>query len=278
MVALILGLGASTAWASTNIFLSLLARRTGPFGAASWVFLFELLFTGLMLVVATHSVPGLEDSFWLGVSGSSAAGGLMCVSRALEQGSVSVVAPLTALEGPFAALAGGISGQTVGLALLVGSAFAASGGMMVAAGTSSRQPARGDTSHRSSVFAVAGALLFGISLWALAQQDDQLVLSIFAMRLVGFALLLMVLKGRPPRIGDLRLPLGAAASDVLGTLCFLAAARTGALPVAAVASTQFGSISVFLGYLLWRETISRRQTFGLVSLGVGIAIVAIGAS
>jgi drug/metabolite transporter (DMT)-like permease len=278
MLSLALGLAASVAWAVTNICLSLLATRADARDTAFWVFAFELLLLGPMVAISGDATMSGHDAFWLSVAGTSAAAGLIVLSTALEQGQIGTVAPLVAMEGPFAVIAGILGGKAASISVILGGALAGVGGVLIALHRRPGGPSAAPAVAKSSLLAMCTAALFGVSLWALAWQSSPFATSMFLFRIVGIGAIFLALRRLPRPPKDLRWPVFAAISDIAGTALFLAGVRGGSLSVAAVAATQFGSFAAIFGFLAWKETLTARQVLGVAILGVGIAVVAVGAA
>src|SRR5215211_2657752 len=123
MLAVVGGLGAAFAWATTLICAARAARLIGVFSVLAWVML-----TGLVVTLpwaASQGVPDVDATatLWLIVAGAGNCAGLLLVYSGLRIGKVGVVAPIVSTEGAIAALIALLAGESLapgaGAALVV---------------------------------------------------------------------------------------------------------------------------------------------------------------
>src|SRR5260221_2035507 len=273
MIAVLGGLGAALAFAVTTLCAARSARLLGPWSVLAWVSIVGLLVAGR--IAALNGIPGGLDRHaiaWLAVSGCGNVGGLLVTYAALQTGKVGVIAPIVSTEGAIAAVISVVVGEHlsgISYALL---AVIAVG--VVLAGIS-RDSVSGPTGTRPVLLAVAGACLFGLSLYATGRAGAVLPIfwAVLPARLVG------VVAVAVPLVTMSRLKLTRAAwpflivgglAEVVGLAFYEIGARH-SLAVSAVLSSPFGAISAVIACFLLHERLRRVQMCGIALIVVGVA-------
>jgi drug/metabolite transporter (DMT)-like permease len=134
------------------------------------------------------------------------------------------------------------------------------------------------TDPRAIVFALAGAAMFGVNLYATGWLGSEVPLGwvVLPARVVGVLILAL------PLAAMRRLPLTRRAAalvtvtgicEVAGTAALAAAARDG-IAVASVLASQFGAIAAVVALVLFRERLARVQIMGVVTIACGVALLA----
>jgi len=127
------------------------------------------------------------------------------------------------------------------------------------------------------LLAGASACAFGASLYAVGRAGRELPVSwaLLPARVIG-----VVCVGVPLALAR-RLEITRAAApylltggicEVLGLSSFTIGARHG-LAVSAVLTSQFGAIAAIVGFLAFRERLSRLQVGGVVAIVIGVAVL-----
>ena len=116
MVAILSGLGASLAFASSTLCSSRSSRLIGAGPALAWVALVGLVITLPAATLADR--PNLDAAAftWLSLAGIGNAAGLLLTYLALCSGKVGVVAPIVSAEGAIGALIAIAAGQPLAAA------------------------------------------------------------------------------------------------------------------------------------------------------------------
>ena len=128
---------------------------------------------------------------------------------------------------------------------------------------------------RPVLLAVAGAVLFGVSLYATGRAGAELPLfwAVLPARLVG------VVAVAAPLIATSRLRLTRRAAplviagglaEVAGFASYVVGARHG-LAVSAVLASQFGGLAAVIAFFLFRERLRPVQVGGVALIVVGVA-------
>lgn len=264
----ILGLAAAVAWATMNIPLQRGARALDPRAMLFWIL---LIGTSAVIPVALV-VDGLAGPFTPRslvvpvLAGVIANAGFLCLTRALRVGTISVVAPIIALEGGLGTLLSIALGERpspLALALL---AVAVGGTVMV-----SYEP--GARAAKGALWAIAAAVCYAAVLTALGYTEQPALTSAALVRSSSLLLalpLLLLATGRNPR-GSLRLLALAGALDAAGIAAFAFAASLGPASVATVAASQFGTVAAVIGILFLRERLAWSQYAGIAVTAIAIA-------
>ncbi len=295
MTAVLGGLGAAIIWAVGSLGASRAARALGPMLTLAWVMLIGLLLTAPTLPFSGHGSPSAGEITWLVLGGAGNVGGLLLMYRALRIGRLGVVMPIVTTEGGIAALIAIAAGQSVGA--LRGTALGVTVvGVVMTAITrrppdkpvvTTAKPVHGDsravpdpTEHgdrRAAAWAVAGALAFGIGLYATgrASADLPAAWAVLSPRMVGVATvtLPLALSGRlgAPRASAHWLLLSGAC-EVGGFFAYAFGARE-SIPVTAVLATLTGVFGAAIGGVLFQERLHRSQLAGILVTFVGVAAI-----
>src|SRR4051794_9135555 len=99
MVAILGGLGAALAFASSTLCSSRSSRLIGAGPALAWVAIVGLVITLPAAALATRPPIDAAAGAWLGLAGAGNAAGLLLTYLALRTGKVGVVAPIVSAEG-----------------------------------------------------------------------------------------------------------------------------------------------------------------------------------
>lgn len=293
MAAVLGGLGTAIIWSVGSVGASRAARQVGPFLTLAWVMLIGLVLTAVLLPVAGSASVSGTAIVWLGLSGAGNVAGLLLVYRALRLGRLGVVMPIATTEGGIAALIAILAGQSVG-ALRGGALLATMLGVLLTASSSgpdlavAERPVEpvpggpravanpvGHGDRRAAGWAGAGALCFGIGLYATARAGAALpvVWAVMPPRVLGVIAVTipLALGGRLswPR-GCGRWLVLSGSCEVGGFLAYALAARH-SIPVAAVLATLTGTFGTAIGWRLFGERLRLRQLLGGALIFAGVA-------
>lgn len=272
MIAILGGLGAALAWATTTLCSARAARTIGALPTLAWIMLVGLVPAGIAVLAAGGTAPHGSSFGWLALAGFGNVAGLGFVYAAVRCGKVGVVAPIVSTEGAVAAIVAVAFGEHLspGVAaalavVVVGVVLSASAG-----GVEGRMPAN------SIVFACGAALLFGVSIYATGRvsQDLSIAWAMLPARAVGVAFVTL------PLLVARRLPLPArdampfvivtGLAEVAGIAAYGVGARHG-IAIAAVLGSQFAALSALGALVLYRERLTRAQVLGIVVIAGAVA-------
>jgi drug/metabolite transporter (DMT)-like permease len=276
MLAILGGLGAALAWATTT----LTAARATRF-VDSWSLLASVMAVGLLVTVPIAVLAGVpsgldaHSAVWLAVSGAGNVVGLLLTYSALRIGKVGLVAPITSTEGAVAAVIAVVAGEklTAGAGITL---LAIAVGVMLATIT----PADIDTRRsdlRAGLYAAGAAASFGFGLYATGRvgQDLGIAWALLPPRVVGVvAIAIPLAVARRWRLNRRAVPyvIVCGLCEVLGFAAYAFGARHG-LAVAAVLASQFAAIAAVVGYLVFRERLARIQIVGVATIVCGVSVL-----
>jgi len=233
---------------------------------------------GLVAVAVGLLGDELGGVGWGALGGIAGLLGLVCFYSALAGGSMTVVAPVTAIVSLTVPVVVGVAlgdrpRPVAWLGMLTAViAVALVGGVVGAVHT--------PVNRRELVLAAAGGVGFGLIFVALAQApDDSGMWPLLGARVASVALAgvgLLAAGRRDPlrfRVAGgrgLRLAVVAGLLDVAANAAYLAATRRGLLSVVAVVSSMYPVSTIALAVGIDRERVSRSQL-----VGMGVAVLAV---
>ena len=277
MIAVLGGLGAAVAWATTLICATRATRLIGGPSVLAWVMLIGLVVT---LPWALYGgVPDVDGTAmqWLILAGVGNCAGLLLVYAGVRIGKVGVVAPITSTEGAVAALLAVAAGEQLAAGTGLALAVVAVGIVLAGVSRDSSGSDASSTDVRAALFGAAAALSFGVSLYATGRvaADLPVAWAILPPRIVGVvAIALPLALAARLTLTRQALPflLVAGVAEVAGFVFFALGARDG-IAVSAVLASQFGVIAAIMAAVLFHERLTRLQVGGLVTIAVGVAVV-----
>ncbi len=277
MIAVLGGLGAAFAWATTTICATRAARLIGAPSVLAWVML-----TGLVVTLPWALIQGMPDvdgtaTRWLILAGIGNCAGLLLVYTGVRIGKVGVVASIASTEGAIAALIAVAAGEQ--LARGSGAALALIAVGIVLAGVRRGSSSSGSktTDLQAALFGGAAALSFGVSLYATGGVGTELPVAwaILPPRVVGVvAIALPLALAARLTLTRRALPfvLVAGVAEVVGFALFVLGARHG-IAISAVLASQFGVVAAIAAVVLFRERLTRLQVIGVAAIAVGVAVL-----
>lgn len=278
MLALLGGLGAALAFATSMLASTRSSRLIGAASTVGWVMVIGLPFAVIAALVDARGVA-VDVLPWLAVAGLGNIAGLGLEYTALRMGRVGVIAPLVSTEGAIAAIIAILAGATFTAALLAALALVVAGGALTAASADSAPMAGAASGSRGLLVALglAAAVAFGASLYATAHIGQSLPAgwAVLAPRVAGVALVTAPLAAR----GRLQLtrpvvPLVVIAglAEVIGFFCIAIGARAD-IAVTSVISSQFAALAVLGAVFVFGERLQPVQRVGVVAVAIGTALV-----
>ncbi len=273
------GLGAAICWSVSILCSSRSARLIGASSTLAWVMLIGIIVTLPLVAIAGPVSLGGREVALLAVAGFSNVIGILFVLTALRSGKVSVVGPITSTEGAIGAVIAVIAGEQLapGAGLILGGIVV---GVVLAA--SERHPERIEGARfgpiPTALLALAAAASFGINLYVsgLIGQELPLAWAALPARLIGvlvIALPLIVVRRLTLTRAAAPLVLVTGVSEVIGIASFAFGAREG-IAIASVMSSQFAAIAAVAAIVLLGERLSRVQIAGVMTISVGVAVLA----
>lgn len=252
-------------------------RQDSTFRVTVWAQLWSGL-TALVLVgfVSSTSMATVDvvGGVLAGLSGSFS---FVCFYAALSRGSMSVVAPTTAVVGALVPVLVGLArGEQIGAATGIGLAVA-----LVAIVLVTQSGADGRTDRRALMLAAVAGLGFSVFFIALADTNEAaglwplVVARVVSIPTVALTARLAVGSVIPHTRRSRRLAAYTGVTEMLANVLLLVALRRGPLAVASVFGSLYPVSTVLLAWMFLRERISRNQLIGICLAMTALALVAI---
>lgn len=241
--------------------------------------------TGVALAAPLFDADIVARDFALGGAGGLAGGlGVLLLYRGLATGTMSVVAPITAVLSAVVPVAVGLGGgERPALVAMTGVPLA-----LVAVAMLAREPAdHDDRTHGLSraglVTALGAGLGFGLFFVALdATSDDAGLWPVVAGRMASvsmFAVVGLVRRGSwRPRSGPVGwLVVGAGLLDAGANAFFLVATQHGMLTLVSVLAALYPASTLLLARIVLGERLARPPQAGVLLAGAAVVLVTAGA-
>jgi drug/metabolite transporter (DMT)-like permease len=284
-----LGLGSGLCWGAADFFGGMQSRHLPALTVAFWSQVAGAL--ALAVALAIQGTPLTPAGFAWGLAGGVGAGcALMLFYRGLAEGTMSVVAPISACGAVVPVAAALLTGHRPGTLAVVGVLAAIAGVVLVSRPRPSSTPASpGDPGRSGRVLgmALAAALGFGLfyvfvdagttgsrgaPLWVIAGARVSSLMMLSTIALVA---------GRSPGRAALRWPgrrIGPVAlvgvGDTGANLLFAYAVIGGNLAVVGVLGSLYPVATVILARWLLGERLSGGQSAGVVLALTGVGLLA----
>lgn len=253
------------------------SRDTDSFTVTFVGQVFSVLVLAVALVALADPVAPMRDWIWGAAGGVGGFVGLSMFYFALAKGSMTVVAPTTAVVSAVVPAAAGIGfGERPSVIAYAGVVVAIVGIALV---TGALGVAHAPTSRRIMSIAVLGGCGFGWMFVCLDRTgDDSGMWPLLAARIASISIATVVISIR--RSGGVRplpkLALLAGVFDMGANVLFLLANREGLLTLVSVITALYPVTTILLAMRLDRERVTRSQVAGMVCAGVALALVAVG--
>jgi drug/metabolite transporter (DMT)-like permease len=257
-----------------------ISRDLGAYTALAWVQVFGLLVIVPVAIMAGgfRSGPAIDGLMWILPSAVPAVVAVYLMYEALRRGAVAIVMPLVAMQGVFAAVLAVTLGESLTLPAIVGLLIAACGTFLVVR-KSPDEPNSSRASLVSILLASACAAVGTLALFGSAGAGAELgvIWVLLAMRVLGVLgiTMPMALSRRltHPR-GNRSVILYCAVADLVGFGSYILASSQGSVTVSAVLVSQFATIAVLGGVILYRERLTPAQIAGVTAVLVGVTLLA----
>ncbi|MFZ9158072.1 MAG: EamA family transporter [Ilumatobacteraceae bacterium] len=239
--------------------------------------IFSVLILGVALIVLADPVAPSRDWMWGAAGGIGGFVGLSMFYFALAKGSMTVVAPTTAVVSAVVPAAAGIGfGERPSMVAYVGVLVAIIGIALV---TGAVGAAHAPTPRRIMMIAVLGGCGFGWMFVCLDRtSEDSGMWPLLAARIASISIAAIVIGAR--RTGRVRrvpaLALWAGLFDMGANVLFLLANREGLLTLVSVITALYPVSTIVLAMRLDHERATRSQAVGMACAGLALALVAVG--
>lgn len=276
MLAIVLALGTSLAYGTSNFFGPLLGRRHTVAAVLLFGQVAALAGAAILVLAVGEPLPsGRAVAFGL-LAGAGNVLGLATFYRAAQLTSVSVVSAIGATAGTSLPVVFGLAtGDALTTLQATGIVVALAGGVLAAQGN-----AQAIVTAPGVAWALLSALGFGTLLVALPEAaEDGIAWALLDARL---AVVVLLAAG----IAVLRLEWRAAVRDVpllsvpgilllAGTLAYAAATQRGLLSISAVLASLATVVTATLAFAISHERLSRVQRAGILLATTGVVLLAV---
>jgi drug/metabolite transporter (DMT)-like permease len=241
--------------------------------------LLSLVPLGAVLLVLGDPPPPASDCLWGAMAGVAGLTGLALLYYALANGSMTVVAPATAVMSGAAPLVIGVaSGERPSGIAVIGIVAAL---VAIALVTGAIGVPHAPTPSRIVAISLVSGVFLGLSLAGLdLASDESGMWPVFAMRVASVTLAAVIVAIRRPAGLSLRHPpkwaLAAGLFDSTANVLFLIATREGLLSLVAVVAALYPASTICLAMGIDRERITRSQGAGLAATGLALVLVTLG--
>jgi DME family drug/metabolite transporter len=279
VIAILGGLGAAVCWTVTGVFAQRASRAIGELSTFAWATVgsFCIVVAPATIAILT-STPRVATIVALVLSGVLNVVGLTAQFGALRRGPVSVVVPISSAEGAIAAVIAAASGSSLRPA-----GYYALGALLVGVLITAGSQWSGDGDSGADLapvgLAVVAALCFGAGIFLLGTSGRHapLELAVAAPSVMGVVLVSLPMAANrrlaAPRKSGMWL-MGVAIAEIVGFVSYVLGARD-SIPIAAVLSAQYATISVLIGVTLLRERLKPAQVVGLVLTIGAVAVLSL---
>ncbi|CCG03338.1 EamA family transporter [Blastococcus saxobsidens] len=276
-VAVVLALASAVVYGAADFLGGLASRRTSVFGVVALSQLAGLVAL-LVLLPWVGGPVSAADVGWGGVAGLAGAAGLLMYFRALADGVMSVVAPVTAVTAAAVpVLVGFLGGDRIGPWATAGIALALVAIALVSAegGLAALQAAR----PSSMVPALLAGVAFGFFFVLLDRTSAVAGLTpLVAARVASVLLVVSVALGRRESLSANRaalpLVLVSGLGDMTANALFLLATQEGGrLAITGVLASLYPVSTVLLAQLVLRERLVPAQLTGLAAAAGAVVLI-----
>jgi drug/metabolite transporter (DMT)-like permease len=270
------GLSAAAFWGAGDFGGGISARRLPVFLAVLGAQVVGLVGAILAAVVLHESVPTPSDAAWAAAGAVLGALGLAGLYRALADGRMGIVAPITGVLTAAIPVAVGIA--IAGLPTpvrLAGFALAVVAIVLVSSADD------GTTGRGGILLAIGAGVSFGLYGTCVGQIESGVFAPIAVARATSSALVLAIVvlgrtpirasfRGRPRLIGLVAL---VGVLDLAGNAAFLMSAQASGLAFAAVLGSLYPVATVILAAAILREPIGRLHAGGIAVAAVATLLI-----
>ncbi len=272
LFAAVAGLSAAAFWGAGDFGGGISARRLPVFVAVLGAQVVGLVGAILAAVVLHEPVPTPTDAAWAAAGAVLGSLGLAGLYRALADGRMGIVAPITGVLTAAIPVAVGIAMAGLPTPVRLGGFALAVVSIVLVSSADD-----GTTGRRGILMAVGAGVSFGLYGTCVGQIESGVFAPLAVARATSSALVLAIVvlgrtpirasfRGRPRLVGLVAL---VGVLDLAGNAAFLVSAQAGGLAVAAVLGSLYPVSTVILAAAILREPIGR-----IHAAGIGVAAVA----
>jgi drug/metabolite transporter (DMT)-like permease len=276
VIALLGGAGAALCFAVSTLGATIATRNIGGGATLAWIAVIGCLVLAapIALLASPHELSG--NTWWLlALAGLANVLGLRLEYHAFTRAPVGVVTAVASAEGMVVTVLALIAGASLAPYTLLLLVIISVGVAVTAARPGESSPQRG---HLPVPLAIALPCMFGVGLYLTSKgaAHHAILWAALAPRLAGTLAITAPFLAR----GEIRLTAHmapilaiAATAEACGFICYVLGARHDAA-ISAVATSQFTVLATVGAYLLFGESLSRRQVVGIGMTILGVSALA----
>lgn len=267
------GLLSAISWGTGDFFGGLTSKRSGPLLVVITTGWIATIFLLGMALLSGEAFPDARSVALAMAAGVSGALGALFLYMGLASGTMGIVAPITGVVGTIVPIA--VATLTIGapsLPQVVGFVLALAAVWLLAGGSTY------GINLRSVAVPVLAGLGFGFYFVLMAHAGEGGFYWLLVMQRIAavLALLLWALLTRqsalPPR-SLLPAAVAIALFDTGGNAFYLVATQAGRLDTAAVLSSLYPAVTVFLAWVILKEHLTRPQWAGVAAALAAIPLI-----
>jgi uncharacterized membrane protein len=278
-VAVVLGLLVAITYGTGDFFGGLASRRNPPTAVVAVSQMIGLVTLVAIVVVDRGSTPVRHDVIAGAAAGSVGMIGIILLYRGLANGTMSVVAPITAVGAGVVPFAWGVvTGERPSAVALVGVAAS----LLAVALVSAADVVDDARATRNDIgAALLAGCAFGVVFILLGSTHAASGMwPVLAARIASVTLMTtgVLVARRPirPRPGTWRVVAIAGVLDVTANALYVLASRHGLLSLVSVLSALYPAATIVLARLVLTERINRTQLVGIGLALTGVTLIAAG--
>jgi len=279
MLGIVLALGSSVCWGTSDFLGGLRARRMSALTVLLVSQPVGLVLSLLVALIFSGDSLSLRDTLIAAAAGAAVVMALGSFYRAMALGSVTVVATIGALGVLVPVIGGIVQGDRPGVLQAVGAVAGVAGVVLVTREPDPEWRAAGRLSIGLAALAALGFGAFFLGLDLSAPPSP--AWTIVAARVGGVLTLLVAAAFVRPSMHIERelLPslIAIGCFDVTANSLFAVATNHGLLSLVAVAGSLYGAVTVLLARFVLGERLAAPQRAGVVVALTGVALIAAGA-
>ena len=274
-----LGLASALTWGTGDFGGGLLSRRAPLLGVVALTQVVGMIAAVAIAAGRGEPVPQGADLGWAAATGVAGVIGMTALYRGLAVGRMGVVAPTTGVLAAVIAVVVGFATESIPPpAVLAGIAAA-----LVAVVLVTRAPGHGDGRPSGIGWALTAGIAIGLFNVCVGQFSGAGAFGpLVVIRLVQAVILgvLIVAWRQPWRMERDIVPrlVGIGLLDMAGNACFILAAQTGQLAIAAVLSSLYPVVTVLLAVTVLRERVTRSHVVGIALTAAAIVLIGAGSA
>jgi drug/metabolite transporter (DMT)-like permease len=273
------GLIAAASWGAGDFGGGIAAKRMPAFLAVLGAQVVGLVGALAATAIVGEPVPTPTDAAWAAIAAVAGSVGLAGLYRALADGRMGIVAPITGVLTAAIPVAVGFA-----MAGLPGPVRLAGFGLAIVAILLVSISDDGTTGRRGILMAVGAGVAFGLYSACVGQVEEGIFAPLAVSRATSCALILVIvlagrtpvrasLRGRPRLVGLVAL---VGILDVIGNASFLVAAQAGGLALAAVLGSLYPVSTAILAAAILHERIGRMNAAGIVAAALAAILIVAG--